>query len=106
MGQGPMGMMADRQQVMAEMEARQKRLDDLVARMPAATGQARIDLMVAAITELVAQHKAVQRTMISMQGGMMRQMMRNMQSAPSAAPPPAPPSPDDKAPAQHEEHHP
>ena len=48
-------MMAARQNMMASMMAGQEKLDDLIAKMSAATGQAEIDLMAATITEIGAQ---------------------------------------------------
>jgi len=87
-------MMAQRQTMMAEMTASQKKLDDLVAKMNTATGQAKVDQMAVVITELVAQHRGMQGRMMSMQGGMMKQMMQ-----PGAAPPA------DAPPAGHEQHH-
>ena len=91
-------MMAQRQTMMAEMTAAQKKLDDLVAKMNTATGQAKVDQMAVLLTELVAQHRGMQSRMMSMQGGMMKQMMQPAQ--PGASPPVATP------PAGHEEHHP
>jgi hypothetical protein len=81
-------------QMMTEMQASQKRLDDMVAQMNAATGPDRVDRMAAVINEMAAMHKRMSTMM--MQGGMM-QMMHN------GAPAPAEPgtSPDD-----HSAHHP
>jgi len=98
MGRGQMGMMAERQKMMAEMNAGQKKLDDLVARMNAATGQAKVDQMAAVISELVAQRRTMQGQMMSMQGDMMKQMMQMMQPGQPAAPPATPP------PTGHEAH--
>ena len=93
-GRGQMGtMMAERQKMMAEMTAAQKKLDDLVATMNGATGQAKVDQMAAIITELVAERKAMQSRMLSMQGGMMKQMMQPAPPAPPAGVPPATPPP-------------
>ena len=98
-GRGQMGMMmAERQKMMAEMNAGQKKLDDLVARMNAATGQAKVDQMAAVISELVAQRRTMQGQMMSMQGDMMKQMMQMMQPGQPAAPPATPP------PTGHEAH--
>jgi len=92
-GRGQMGMM------MAEMTASQKKLDALVATMNAATGQAKVDQMAALLTELVAQRKAMQSRMMSMQGDMMKQMMQPTPSAPPAGVPPG-----TTPPAGHEQH--
>jgi hypothetical protein len=62
---GQMGMMADCQKMMAGMKAGQEKLDDLIAKMNAATGQAKIDQMAAILTELAAQKKAMQAQMMS-----------------------------------------
>jgi len=89
-------MMAQRQKMMAEMQATQTTLDELVAQMNSATGSAKIDRMAALLTELVAQHK---RMSSMMQGGMMPTMM--MSNAPPAATPPA----TGAKPEDHGEHH-
>jgi len=89
-------MMAQQQKMMAEMQATQTKLDELVAQMNSATGNAKVDRMAVLLTELVAQHK---RMGSMMQGGMMPMMM--MPNAPSdAAPPAAGGTPED-----HSEHH-
>lgn len=59
-------MMANCQTMMAGMKADQDKLNDLMAKMNAATGQAKIDQMAAVVTELVAQHKAMHAHMMSM----------------------------------------
>ena len=91
-------MMAQRQKMMAEMQATQKKLDDLVAQMNGATGAAKVDRIAAVLTELVAQHK---RMSSMMQGGMMPMMM--MPNASSVAAP-APAATGTK-PEDHSEHH-
>ena len=68
----------DRQKMMAEMQASQARLDDLVAQMNAATGPEKVDRIAAVVNEMAAMHKRMNAMV--MQGGMM-QMMR-----PSATP--------------------
>jgi hypothetical protein len=60
-----MGMMAGRSQ---EMAAADKRLDDLVKAMQAATGTAKVDSLAAVVVELVAQHKAMHGRMARMGG--------------------------------------
>jgi hypothetical protein len=62
------GMMADRQKMMAEMQASQKRLDDLLAAANAAHGTDKVDRLTAVVTELVAQQRHMGRHMMSMSG--------------------------------------
>ena len=88
-------MMAQRQKMMAEMQATQKKLDELVAQMNSATGTVKVDRIAALLTELVAQHKQMSSMM---QGGMMPMMM--MPNAAAAAPPATGTKPD-----EHSEHH-
>lgn len=59
-------MMANCQTMMAGMKADQGKLDDLIAKMNAATGQVKIDQMAAVLTELVANQKAMRAHMMSM----------------------------------------
>ena len=61
-----MGMMADCQTMMAEMKASQEKLDDLIAKMNAATGDQKIAQMAAVLTELVAHQKAMHARMTMM----------------------------------------
>jgi len=56
--------------MMADMQARQKKLDDLVAQMNTATGQEKIEQMAAVITEMASMHKGMSCPM--MQGEMMK----------------------------------
>ena len=84
-----MAMMAKCQTMMAGMKTQQSKLDDLVAKMNAATGQPKIEQMAAVMTELVAQQKA------------MRGQMKCMHDAPAA---PANPS-KEKPEGGHEQHH-
>ncbi len=86
---GQMGMMIDCQQMMADMKADQEKLDDLVAKMNAATGQQKVDQVAAVITELVARQKAMHAHMT---------MMANESAPPSDAS-------GEKPPAGHEQHH-
>jgi hypothetical protein len=95
MAQGQMGqMMMERQKMMAQMQAAEKKLDELVAKMNAARGAEKVEPIAAVVNELVAQHKR-------MHDGMMT-MMQQM------TPPPATPSGASRNPpgAGHEEHHP
>ena len=83
-------MMANCQTMMAGMKAEQDKLDDLVAKMNAATGQLKIDQMAAVLTELVAHQKAMRAHMMS---------MGQEPAAPANAPKEQPE-------AGHEQHHP
>jgi len=97
-GRGRMGMMGDRQAMMANMQAQAKKLDDLVAAMNAAGDADKANRVAAVVTELVAQHKAMHaRMMTMMEGGGM------MQGRGAAPPPvqPAAPAP----PSEHDQHH-
>ena len=76
------GAAADRQTMMAGMQAEQKTLDDLVAQMNAAQGPEKVDRIAAAVTEMAAMHK---RMSIMMMHGMMMHM-------PNGTPPAAPPT--------------
>src|SRR5689334_18186663 len=62
-------MMQRHQQMMAEMQASDTKLDELVRAMNAATGDAKITAMAQVITELARQHQAMHQRM-----GMMDQM--------------------------------
>jgi hypothetical protein len=61
-------MMGNSQSMMADMKAGQEKLDDLIAKMNAATGPLKMDQMAAVLTELVAQQKAMHARMMSMMG--------------------------------------
>ena len=78
---------ADRQAMMANMQAQQKKLDELVAQMNATTGPAKVDRIAAVVTEMAAMHKRMSTMM--MEGGMM-QMMHMQHGSTPAAPPSAP----------------
>ena len=86
------GASANHQAMMANMQAEQKRLDELVAQMNAAKGPEKVDRIAVVVTEMAAMHKRMSTMM--MQGGMM-QMMHGQ--TPAASPKV---SPDD-----HAEHH-
>jgi hypothetical protein len=86
--QGQMAM-ADCQKMMADMKAGQEKLDDLIAKMNAATGQQKIDQMAAVLTELIARQKAMHAHM----------MMMGHESAPF------PNAPNEQSPAGHDQHH-
>jgi len=63
-----MAMMANCQTMMAGMKANQDKLDELIAKMNAATGPLKIEQMAAVLTELVAQEKAMRAHMMQMDG--------------------------------------
>ena len=60
--------------MMADMQAQQKHLDEMVAKMNAATGQAKIDQIAAVVTEMAAMHGRMTSMMNMMHGsgGMMQ----------------------------------
>ena len=62
----------DHQKMMADMQAQQKKLDDLVAAMNAATGPDKVDRIADVVNEMAAMHKRMSTMM--MQGGMMEMM--------------------------------
>jgi len=70
---------ASQHAMMADMQAAQKRLDDLVSQMNAATGAEKVDRIAAVVTEMVAMHK--QMSTMMMHGGMM-----HMEQQPPDAP--------------------
>jgi hypothetical protein len=67
---GQPAMMAGQQQMMASMQAADKKLDDLVAQLNAARGDDRLDKVIAIVKELVAERKTM-RGMMAGRGGMM-----------------------------------
>jgi hypothetical protein len=79
------GAGADRQAMMAGMQAEQNKLDDLVAQMNAAKGPEKVDRIAAAVTEMAAMHKRMSAMM--MQSGMMQMMhMQHGETPPRASP--------------------
>ena len=73
-------MMADREKMMTEMKAADERLDDLVAKMNAASGVEKADATAAVVNELVTQRRTMRDGMMKMEGGMMGHMMEHMQA--------------------------
>ena len=73
-------MMKNHDQMMADMKAADQKLDALVAKMNAATGQAKTDATAATVTELVAQRKQMHDMMMKMQHGAMTHVMDHMQA--------------------------
>jgi len=67
----------DHQKMMAEMQASQAKLDELVAQMNAATGPEKVDRIAAVVNEMAAMHKRMSTMMNGMmEGGMMQQRMK------------------------------
>ena len=62
-------VMQQQQAMMANMQAEQQKLDDLVAQMNAATGPDKVERIAAAVNELATMHKRI--------NGMMTMMMRH-----------------------------
>ncbi len=77
-------MMAEHEKMMAEVQAADQRLDGLVAKMNAASGQAKTEATAATVTEIVAQRKTMHETMMKMQHGMMGHMADHMQAGPGS----------------------
>jgi hypothetical protein len=78
------GGTANHQAMMARMQAEQKKLDELVAQMNAATGPEKVDRIAAVVTEMAAMHKRMSAMM--MEGGMMQMMHMPHGEMPAAAP--------------------
>jgi dihydroorotate dehydrogenase len=64
-------MMKMHEQMMAEMNANDARLDALIKEMNAASANARVDAIAAVVTELAQQHKAMHQHMRQMHAQMM-----------------------------------
>ena len=77
-------MMAEHEKMMADTKAADQRLDELVTKMNAAAGQAKVDAAAATVTEIVAQRKAMRDRMMTMHEGMMSHMMEHMQAGPQS----------------------
>jgi hypothetical protein len=73
-------MMADQEKMMAEMKAADQRLDDLVAKMNAASGVDKAEATAAVVNEMVTQRRTMRDGMMKMQHGMMAHMMEHMQA--------------------------
>ena len=73
-------MMADHEKMMTEMKAADQRLDDLVAKMNAASGAEKVGATAAVVNEMVTQRRTMRDGMMKMEGGMMGHMMEHMQS--------------------------
>jgi hypothetical protein len=68
-------MMKMHQQMMADMNAADAKLDQLVQQMNAASGEAKVDATAAVVTELVRQQKSMHAHMGKMHDEMMGGMM-------------------------------
>ena len=77
-------MMAEHEKMMAEIKAADQRLDGLVTKMNAASGQAKVDATAATVTEIVAQRRTMRDRMMGMHEGMMSHMMEHMQAGPQS----------------------
>ena len=73
-------MTADHEKMMTEMNATGQRLNDLVARMNAASGMEKADATAAAVAEIVAQCLATRNRMVKMERGMMAHLTAHMQA--------------------------
>jgi hypothetical protein len=73
-------MMADRERMMTEMKAADERLDDLVAKMNAASGMEKANATAAVVNEMVTQRRTMRDGMMKMEDGMMGHMMAHMQA--------------------------
>jgi hypothetical protein len=73
-------MMADQEKMMTEMKAADQRLDDLVAKMNAASGMEKPDATAAVVNEMVTQRRTTRDGMMKMEDGMMGHMMEHMQA--------------------------
>jgi hypothetical protein len=65
-GPGMPGMAARCQEMMADMKSMDARLDEKLAAVNAAQGEAKVDAMAALLTELVSQRKAMHEKMVGM----------------------------------------
>lgn len=73
-------MMAEREKMMATMQAMDQQLDELVAQMNSATGTAKVDAIASVLTALVEQRQTMRSGMMGMQSQMMGHMMQHMMS--------------------------
>ena len=77
-------MMAQHEKIMTDMKAADQWLGELVTKMNAASGQAKVDATAAAVTEIVAQRKTMRDRMMGMHQGMMSHTMEHMQAGPQS----------------------
>jgi hypothetical protein len=78
------GGAANHQAMMANMQAEQKKLDELVAQMNTAKGPEKVDRIAAVVTEMAAMHKRMSTMM--MNGGMMQMMQCSTARLPQRRP--------------------
>ncbi len=78
-------MMAKHKEMMADISAMDSRLNDLVAKMKAATGAAKIQAIEAVVSELATQRSAMRDRAMMMQSGMAGHMMEHMEAGGMAA---------------------
>jgi hypothetical protein len=83
--QGSAGMMQMHQMMMANMKSMDDSVTGLVAKMNAATGEAKVAAMAELLTAVVQQHSGMRQGMMQMQGCMMGQMMAHMGTGASPA---------------------
>ena len=76
-------MSAIHEKMMADMQAANARLEELLATVKTAKGDARVDALASLVTELVQQRQAMHQQM--MQGGMTCPMMQGMEGMPATA---------------------
>jgi hypothetical protein len=73
-------MMAGREKMAADMKIADGRLADLAAKMNGAPDAEKANAIAAVINEMIAQRRAMQDGMMTMQHGMMAHMMEHMQA--------------------------
>jgi hypothetical protein len=71
-------MIGRHQKMMANMKAMDAKLNELVAKMNSATGEAKVDAIAELLTTIVQQHQSMRGGMMQMQGQMMNQMQDHM----------------------------
>lgn len=76
--------MAEHAKMMAEIEAADQRLDTLVSKMNAASGDEKTDATAAVVSEIVAQRRTLRERMMNMHQNMMRHMAEHMQAGPKS----------------------
>ncbi len=74
-----MEMMQKHDQMQADFKAMDAKMDDLVAKMTAASGADRYEAMTAVVTEMIAQQRTQRDKAAAMQSEMMQHMMEHMQ---------------------------
>lgn len=80
MAAGCEAMMAGRQKMMADMKTADQRLNELVAKMEQASGQAKVDAVAAVVHEMVTQRQEMRDRMMQMHQQGMRHMGEHMQA--------------------------